>query len=53
MPQIWPMNWVLLFFIFISILMFFLIATYFFKIDYVVTSQSEDFDSFSVHNWKW
>nr|UPX88255.1 ATP synthase F0 subunit 8 [Sida crystallina] len=54
MPQIWPMNWVLLFLLFSSIFIVFVISMYFFILP---TNTSEDSKKYKTSSsslpWSW
>ncbi|YP_009175355.1 ATP synthase F0 subunit 8 (mitochondrion) [Daphnia carinata] len=56
MPQIWPMNWVLLFLTFISLFMFFIVLMYFFKCTIQLSPEDSNYtntEKTSSCNWKW
>nr|YP_009684885.1 ATP synthase F0 subunit 8 [Daphnia similis]AYE40150.1 ATP synthase F0 subunit 8 [Daphnia similis] len=55
MPQIWPMNWVLLFTSFILLFLFFITLMYFFKNTIQLESQNNLLTNTKTisFNWKW
>nr|AYE40358.1 ATP synthase F0 subunit 8 [Daphnia magna] len=55
MPQIWPMNWILLYLAFILIFLFFISLMYFVSFGVQLTQEeksSENLNTFSC-DWKW
>nr|WBR65255.1 ATP synthase F0 subunit 8 [Daphnia galeata] len=54
MPQIWPMNWIILFILFTLTFTIYLSSVYFFWPNYEVSQQNEEQKYFpGTLEWKW